>query len=182
MQKLLAGELTLKEYQTYLVLLLPIYQALEHFLEGNKKQAILAPIYLPALFRSEHLLKDINMLNAFTQPLLCSQNRFTLSSPEEAIAIFYVRYFGDISGGQIIKKKLSEQYDTQKLPTNFYQFDLAPPSGIKTIDYLRSCVNSLPLNKDQKDKTVSCSIDFFEYNIFLMNKALKKTVLQSKSP
>ncbi len=67
----------------------------------------------------------LNMLNMNISFELCkstveySDYLSTINDPEKILAHVYVRHMGDLSGGQIISKKLKN-----KFPTNFYKFSI----------------------------------------------------------
>ncbi|KAF9905793.1 Heme oxygenase 2 [Linnemannia zychae] len=131
------GEISPATYGRFLVSLYHIYSALEEALEKNKDNENVQLVYFPTeLNRKEALEEDLEFFNgpewrdmlktvspaqkAYTDAIRrCSETK-----PELLIAHTYVRYLGDLSGGQILAKKLQKYND---LPEGkgvaFYHFD-----------------------------------------------------------
>ncbi|CAE7168329.1 unnamed protein product [Rhizoctonia solani] len=148
--KLLSGELSKEEYIFYAMILYRIYSTFEKGLDAHSTNAVLAPTYRPALlFRAARLSEDIAYLLDITVDELPTHPLYQslLTSPPESVREYvaylekliaskdsmnhsrllahaYVRYMGDLSGGQIVKAKLQKAYD---LPSggaglSFYDF------------------------------------------------------------
>ncbi|KAF9341568.1 Heme oxygenase 2 [Linnemannia elongata] len=131
------GEITPATYGRFLVSLYHIYNALEEALEKNKDNENVQLVYFPTeLNRKTALEEDLEFFNGpeWREMLLTlspAQKAYTdairrcsESQPELLIAHTYVRYLGDLSGGQILAKKLQKYND---LPEGkgvaFYHFD-----------------------------------------------------------
>ncbi|KAG0060410.1 Heme oxygenase 2 [Linnemannia elongata] len=131
------GEITPATYGRFLVSLYHIYNALEEALEKNKDNENVQLVYFPTeLNRKAALEEDLEFFNGpeWREMLLTlspAQKAYTdairrcsESQPELLIAHTYVRYLGDLSGGQILAKKLQKYND---LPEGkgvaFYHFD-----------------------------------------------------------
>ncbi|KAF8527605.1 hypothetical protein BU17DRAFT_61730 [Hysterangium stoloniferum] len=142
------GALDKDEYIRYLVILWHVYSALENALEVHSSYPVLAPTYNPALLaRTPALSSDIAYLLCTPESewqchplaLSISQNipaglleytdrirtATTSHDPSTLLAHSYVRYLGDLSGGQQIGHRIAKAYgldDTTGLGTQFYQF------------------------------------------------------------
>ncbi|KAG8704453.1 hypothetical protein FRC11_009877 [Ceratobasidium sp. 423] len=148
--RLTRGELSKEEYVFYAMILYRIYSTLENGLDAHSTNAVLAPTYRPALLhRASRLSEDIAYLLDTTEDEWPSHPLYQslLTSPPEAVRDYvayleklaaskdsmnhsrllahaYARYMGDLSGGQVVKAKLTKAYD---LPdggsgASFYEF------------------------------------------------------------
>ena len=120
-KKLVSGKVTPFEYYVYLYNMGFVYNALENLawqadaLEG-----------IESIRRAEKIWQDHKeMKDEFPPaPLLDSVREYMdylmsiRYNRSKILAHVYVRHMGDLSGGQIISKRLGD-----KFPTNFYQFD-----------------------------------------------------------
>ncbi|EGN98509.1 hypothetical protein SERLA73DRAFT_139003, partial [Serpula lacrymans var. lacrymans S7.3] len=121
------GELDREEYIRFLVMLWHIYDTLERGLEQHASHPVLQPTYNPTLLaRAPSLALDISFLLQVPESSWQSHpiNATLLSSPPQAFADYtsrlrelsessdpsgllahaYVRYLGDLSGGQVIRR------------------------------------------------------------------------------
>ncbi|EPQ54525.1 heme oxygenase-like protein [Gloeophyllum trabeum ATCC 11539] len=144
---LVRGELDQDEYVRFLMMLWHVYDALESALAEHAADPVLAPSYNPAvLSRTAALAADIaHFLDVpasqwQSHPLhtaLSPAHRAALaaytarlhtvahSHPALLLAHAYVRYLGDLSGGQTIKRRLAKAYglDPADRPgVQFYAF------------------------------------------------------------
>jgi len=133
-QALLRGELDRKAYCLMLRSLREIYAALERNLALQSEHRALAPVDPARLFRCEALEEDLAYLHgprwqddlAPRSAALQYANRLDEISrerPELLLAHAYVRYLGDLSGGQALKHVVARSL---ALPegegTRFYEF------------------------------------------------------------
>ncbi|KAF8518547.1 heme oxygenase-like protein [Hysterangium stoloniferum] len=142
------GDLDKDEYIRYLIILWHVYSTLENALEVHSSHPVLAPTYNPAvLARTPALSSDIVYLlytpesewQRHPLALSISQNipavlleytdrirtAATSHDPSTLLAHLYVRYLGDLGGGQQISHRIAKAYgldDTTGLGTQFYQF------------------------------------------------------------
>ena len=134
MRALLRGELSLAAYCMLLRNLHPIYLALEAALVRHAADAALAPVSVPALFRSDALAQDLQRLygdswaqtiglEPATQLYVARLRQLEEANPALLVAHAYVRYLGDLSGGQLLKRIVAKNL---QLPsgtgTAFYDF------------------------------------------------------------
>jgi heme oxygenase len=119
MRTLLAGELGPDAYCVLLRNLHEIYAALEAALDRHAAHPLLAPVALPGLRRRAALGADLQALHgerwATELGIATATARYVerLSEaearrPELLVAHAYVRYLGDLSGGQILRRVVSE--------------------------------------------------------------------------
>ncbi|KAI0769036.1 hypothetical protein BD413DRAFT_478063 [Trametes elegans] len=145
-QWLARGELDKEEYARFLMMLWHIYDAFERALEQHATHPVLAPTHNPALFaRSANIAADISyLLNVpedswkahpahvalqSSPPVALSQYVGRIeelaAGPEPArlLAHAYVRYLGDLSGGQFIRRRIAKAYKLDDGEgVSFYEF------------------------------------------------------------
>jgi heme oxygenase (biliverdin-producing, ferredoxin) len=144
MHSLLRGRMRRHGYCLMLRNLQAIYAALEPALERHAAVALLAPLHFPALRREATLRRDLETLHgADWQEALAVQPAATRyvarlsqldeAQPELLVAHSYVRYLGDLSGGQLLRRIVRDSLAL--LPgagTAFYEFgDAAATARLK---------------------------------------------------
>lgn len=140
------------DYHRYLVNQYEIYSALE-----SASEEIL--IEFPHLARSQKILEDLEELEVTYQigrdpSLVCDvveryRNHVSILDRSGLLAHFYVRHFGDMYGGQIIKSRNPGE-------GNMYNFD--------DVENLKAAVRT-QLTDDMVDEATRCfqfAIDLFE--------------------
>ncbi|KAF9262847.1 hypothetical protein L218DRAFT_902911 [Marasmius fiardii PR-910] len=145
---LLAGEVSKEEYVRFLMMLWHVYAALELGLEQHATNPVLEPTYNPPLLqRGPSLSADIASLlgvpesswrnHSIHQRLLADApvaltdyvNRIheltDSQDPARLLAHAYVRYLGDLSGGQTIRHTIAKAYGLDEASgqgLSFYAF------------------------------------------------------------
>ncbi|MFC7530273.1 heme oxygenase (biliverdin-producing) [Actinoplanes sp. GCM10030250] len=142
--RLMAGKVPLAGFAALTAQYLVIYTELEAAAAVMRDNEAAAPFADPALSRVPSLESDLANLYGpdwrSTVPTLASTQRyaerlrsFCHTSPGHFVAHHYVRYLGDLSGGQLIGRTLSEKYGLDRSATSFYRFDQIPdPRAYKT--------------------------------------------------
>jgi heme oxygenase len=112
MPALLRGALDRGAYCRLLRNLFEIYDALELALRRCAARPEVAPIVLPALFRADALAADLRTVHGSDWPSLAVAaaasdyaarlREIEVQAPARLAAHAYVRYLGDVSGGQIV--------------------------------------------------------------------------------
>lgn len=128
---LLSKKLSADKYREYLIDLYFVYSALEEELEIQQNHHMIQQFSCLHLNRKSKILQDLQHFSCFkisshhetkaTKAYVkrirwCSENY-----PYLLIAHMYVRYMGDLSGGQILKKRLSKTFDANAL--SFFEFE-----------------------------------------------------------
>jgi heme oxygenase len=114
MSALLGGRLDRSAYCTLLRNLHAIYAVLESSLERHAAHPMIKPIYLPALWRRHALEQDLKSLcgaswqnslpvKPATVAYVDRLREIEVSEPGCLLAHAYVRYLGDLSGGQMLR-------------------------------------------------------------------------------
>jgi heme oxygenase len=116
MAKLARGELLDKEYVGYLIALKGIYSQLEKELAANNQMKALENFVtdeFKVLYRTTAIEKDLEAFGvkdeapvAGVQEYVDHLKEISHAKPHLLIAHVYIRYLGDLFGGQMIKKKL----------------------------------------------------------------------------
>jgi heme oxygenase len=134
MAAMIKGRLGLQAYCLLMRNLHPVYAELEAGLAAHARLPALAPLVLPRLFRTHAIAHDLHTLWGSTWetglPVLAPAARYrdrlrdlSLSLPALLGAHAYVRYLGDLSGGQLLSGIVSRSL---QLPAgqglSFYDF------------------------------------------------------------
>lgn len=150
-------------YRNYIRSLYYIYDSLESGLQrpASKTDPFLSLIYFPALFRVKALESDLvhfGGANWKSLPVADAAKRhgdriaqLFIKEPHRVPAHAYVRYLGDLSGGQMIGKVVAESYGEKG--TDFYKFpEITSPGNAK--QSFRDALDNLPLNETQRKEVI----------------------------
>lgn len=160
-----------------------VYSTLEAELLRHRDHPVVGLIYFPELNRKASLEKDLAFYygDNWQEEIAPTEagkvyvdriKEISNSDPALLVAHSYVRYMGDLSGGQalknIIRSALSLPPDQG---TNFHQFDAFPSvearRGFK--GRYRDALNSLPVDNELIDKIVAEANDAFALNRDVMH-------------
>ncbi len=132
MRHLLAGHIVRADYAALLRNLAAIYATMEPLLVAHREHRWLRCIVDDALFRSAALAADLLVLDAASRadPLMPSAQRYRLHlqhlgdhAPGLLVAHAYVRYLGDLSGGQVVRRIVAKSLHlTTDAGLRFYDF------------------------------------------------------------
>lgn len=145
---LLRGTLTLQAYARFLANLRPAYQALEAGLLQWREHPALRAVVRPELFRAAVLQADLVALVgedwADEVPLLPSGRAYQArieavrrDDPVLLLAHAYVRYLGDLNGGQVLARRLASSLGLGPAALGFYHFDAIGPMEAFRQEYRR---------------------------------------------
>lgn len=135
MRNLMRNQLPLTQYIHLLRALYTIYVEMEAALDKNASHPVIELIHFPReLRRLETLRQDILFLThskGDVEPCTCSHvvdfaNRIRWVGENEPTllpAYSYVRYLGDLSGGQFLSKRIGKAYGLTDQGLAFYAFD-----------------------------------------------------------
>jgi heme oxygenase len=170
------GVLEKETYTRQIVAFYYLYSAMEEGLEKNKDDKILSKIYFPELKRKEAIESDLEYflgkkwkekihISKATQDYIDRIYKISFEKPYLLVAHSYVRYLGDLSGGQILKKIASKALGIEAhAGLDFYEFPLIiSPNEFKKS--YREALDSLPTNESQQDEILNES-----RLVFTMNK------------
>ena len=176
--KLLSGRACPSAWGVLLVQQWAIYQALEDTIaEHYVDHRFLAPLYDPRLLRVQAIEKDLRSL--FGPEVFVRMARGELAvlpatagyaaalrenhTVEMMVAQHYVRYLGDLSGGQIIATMLRRHYDVPDAALNFYRFE-GFPKHKPYKDAYRQRLNALPATDAQREQILVEAVRAFGFN------------------
>ena len=181
MRSLLHGELSLAGYCLLLRSLHAIYVTLEAALVRHATDVLLAPIFNPALFRSDALARDLDTLHGASWPRTVAvqpaarlyEDRLRLLSgntPAALVAHAYVRYLGDLSGGQLLKPIVAKGLQLPSgVGTAFYDFGDADQTRDLTRAF-RVGLDDIDVNEALIDAIVSEARQAFELHGHLFHQ------------
>jgi heme oxygenase len=130
---LLCGRASRHSYALLLRNLLPAYQRLEAGLEAHRNSPAVRAAARSELYRARALVSDLEALVgerwASALPLLTAGEQYAQRIAVAAqcdgtglIAHAYTRYFGDLSGGQVLKKLLGRTLGLRPQELSFFEF------------------------------------------------------------
>jgi heme oxygenase len=162
-------------YALYLRNLLPAYEAIEHGLRRHAAAAALAGVDWPALARSRRIDQDLRVLDgpdwAAALPLLPAATAYgdavheaSDSGPLGLIGHAYVRYLGDLSGGQIVKTLLSRAPGIAPDALTFYDFP-AIPDARAFKEAFRRALDRMASTEAWLEPVLDAAARGFEHNI-----------------
>jgi heme oxygenase len=163
MSDLLAGAVSHEAYVALLANLLCIYRALETSLDRQVRPAM--PAALP---RVAALEADLHALGGALQVSLAPATLDYVQRLQELQddaahrlwAHVYVRYLGDLHGGQILKRRVLDRFGAAHA-VRFYDF--GDDSQVRTLrTFVRSRLASLPLSVKQANEVVAEAVWAFE--------------------
>ncbi|MEZ5785231.1 MAG: biliverdin-producing heme oxygenase [Xanthobacteraceae bacterium] len=142
---ILSGKASRQTYVLLLRNLLPVYRSLEEGLDHHCNAPGVRLAARPTLYRSAAIAHDLSALDAASDqlPLLPAAvlyarriEEISAAEPCRLIGHAYVRYFGDLSGGQVVRRFLAPRVPPMAL--TFFDFSEIPDlSGYKA-EYRRA--------------------------------------------
>ena len=174
MTRLMKGELDQTAYRLLLGQYRHLYIALEAVSEHfrNNPEPITAPFLQPGLDRTPAILEDLRVLHdgaSLEDAALPATAEYverilaTREAPERFLAHHYLRYLGDLSGGQAVAALMARHYQIPAEALSMYRFpDLPKPKVFK--DGYRDLLDAAPLDEAQADALVDEAIAGFDLN------------------
>jgi heme oxygenase len=174
---MLHGRIARPVYALLLRNLLPVYRALEDALQARCDSPLLAPFATPALYRAAALESDLDALAgaAWRESLawLPAGRRYAQRVGECAggdgarlLGHAYVRYLGDLSGGQLLGARLARALGVGADALCFYRFPAIADLGAFKTGYRSALDRSAALLADA-DEVVEEAALAFRLNIAL---------------
>lgn len=156
---LMGGALDKLAYRDYLTAFLPIYIRMEELLKERQESQLISYFSHRALDRAEEISNDIAALDA---KLNRSLNENSLKSVNDylerlnpditdarLLAHHYIRYLGDLSGGQAISKLVARHYAIEAGALTFYDFAQIGDTVFYKKRY-RDLLNLVPFTEQDK--------------------------------
>ncbi|KAI8384436.1 heme oxygenase-domain-containing protein [Radiomyces spectabilis] len=193
-KRFLKGDINKPEYGRYINSLYFVYQTMEELLEKHKANPVIELIHFPhELNRKEALLNDLEFyygkdrvaglidpstMTPAVKTYVQAMHDACATNPALLIAHSYSRYLGDLSGGQILAKRLKKHvfgmeeddgsWDT-KDGLNFYYFDnLGNQTEFK--NFYRERLNAAKVDAKTRDLIVEEAVRSFELNIAVFDE------------
>ncbi|CAN5336470.1 heme oxygenase (biliverdin-producing) [soil metagenome] len=173
MGELLRGRMAREPYVGLLRNLHAIYAALEPALARHADHAAIAPVLLPGLARTALLQADLDAIHGdgawrelvdlqpAAKAYVARLQEIADGDPALLLAHAYVRYLGDLSGGQLLERIVANSM--QLAPgegTAFYGFgDVAHTAALK-LDF-RAGLGQIVLDDDATDAVVAEAVRAF---------------------
>lgn len=186
MQDLLSGRLPLDAYTALLAQQHLVYRELERIAVRMAADPVAGPFVRPELFRLPSLEADLAALAgaswseqlvpiAATAAYLDRLRGAAASWSGAFVAHHYVRYMGDLSGGQVIRRVLERTFGIEDhAGTSFYVFD--------GVDDLRSCkegyrarLDAAPWTAEERERIVAEVLVAYDLNAAVIDE-LGRTV------
>jgi heme oxygenase len=169
---LFKGTLPRDGYVGLLRALHPVYAALEAAMGAHKGDAVVGMVYDPALNRTAALEQDLEFFAGKDWraiPLIEAASAYAKhltelgdKMPRALVAHAYVRYLGDLSGGQMMARSVAKTYEAGEAGTNFYAFRDVADLNARKHEY-RAVLTALPVNAAEQDAIVQEAIRGFDY-------------------
>lgn len=164
--------------QGYALLLrnvLPVYREMERALDKNRERPIFRALARPELYRARRIEADLSALSGANWesdlPLLpaaalYAERLIAVSDGDggRLVAHAYVRYFGDLSGGQILKKLLGTTLDLSPQALTFYEFP-GIPDPVSFKNAMRISIDVDVAARCDADEVIEEAKSAFEHNI-----------------
>jgi heme oxygenase len=178
-EHLTEGRLPLAEHARFVRQLHAVYTALEEVTAANHDPA-LAPLLAPELARERALRADLEYLAGpewRAIELLAATDAYAerirevgAASSSGLLAHHYVRYLGDLSGGQVLGRAIARVYDLPgHLGTTAYRFDaIASPKAFK--QSYRASLDALPWDQPERDRATEEANVAFQCNARLFSE------------
>lgn len=172
---LMDGTLSAAAYADHTAQLWCVYSALESAVRAGRGLPEVQAIYDSRLERKEKLEHDlaqqwgqdweqqVTMLEGTSKYVDRLRELEANPSGPELVAHHYVRYLGDLAGGQVIARRVSEHYGVQAAALNFHDF--SELGKIKPFrDRYKAGLDGLELDSAQQESMMSEAVAAFSHN------------------
>ena len=179
MRRLLAGEVERWRYARLLRALHGVYAALESGLDRHAGDPRVAPAADDRLRRAPALAADLRRLHGDGWPALAVAaegrayvrhlERLADREPLLLVAHAYVRYLGDLAGGQLLRRLVGRSVAGGFVPTAAYEFPAIAEPAAFVADY-RARLDGLPVDAGTADAIVGEAVAAFERHVRLFEE------------
>lgn len=190
-QDLLRGRAGVGAYALLLRNLLPVYEALETCLEATRSGTPARALARPEVYRAAALRSDLAALGepgwAERLPVLPSASDYAgrimmaaEGEPDRLLAHAYVRYLGDLNGGQILKRLLAKHLGLGAGELAFYDFPaVADPHAFAR--HYRSALDEADLPQASAESVIEEACLAFRLNIALSESVARADAMSVPS-
>jgi len=173
------GRLDRDLHARHLLALHGVYAALEDALERRKDDPRLGAFAFPQLWRRVPIERDLEFLRGpawrAERPVAASLaysdrlRAIASSHPVRLVAHSYVRYLGDLSGGQVLRRLAAQQLELDGDGLRFYEFPAIPDPPAFKAEYRRR-LDDLELAEDERDAVVEEACTAFALNAAIFDE------------
>ncbi|MFH0412626.1 heme oxygenase (biliverdin-producing) [Corynebacterium sp. L4756] len=175
MEELLGGKLDAAAVAEFTGQLWFVYEALERAVRGIEEHPLAAAIVDRRLERQAALEADlagmygsnwrdeVRILPATMRYVARLEELTGTGDPVPVIAHHYVRYLGDVSGGQVIAARLGTYYDIDSESLNFYDFTAIGKIPPYRNSY-RAALDELQIDDEQRSALLAEAQAAFGFN------------------
>jgi heme oxygenase (biliverdin-producing, ferredoxin) len=165
LDQLLAGRLAPAAHAALLAQTHLVYDVLEQAWAAHRADPVVAPFLRPELLRLPALEADLRFLlgagwrpalepTPATRQYVRRLRAVAFDWPAGFVAHHYVRYLGDLSGGQVLRRLLGRAYGWQQEGLRFYTFEgVRAPKPFK--DAYRALLDAAPWDAAEQDRVVA---------------------------
>lgn len=185
MREWMGGGFELAGYTLLLRNLFEVYRALESGPLVDGVTPALTPLRIPLIARVPSLAADLRVLHGpaweTELPFLPEGRRYVervaqvaAGSPSRLAGHAYVRYMGDMSGGQVLARLVTRATDPGRSGgVAFYRFASVPDLS-RFRDEFREALDGLPLDGRERDGVVGEAKQAFALNITLLEAVARQ--------
>ncbi|GEM_PF-3215926 len=162
-QDLFSGRISMTRYGQYLLGLLATAESLERALGSELCPPELAGLQMPDFFRSSALKEDILHFppSDVSSPELARYLEGP-AVPSRIAAMAYVRWMGDLGGGQIIARRLADAWHLQSGRDHGLSVYVFPKPVGELRHRLRNALDAIPFSEAEVEDTVLAAREIFE--------------------
>ncbi|MFZ6993733.1 heme oxygenase (biliverdin-producing) [Curtobacterium sp. RRHDQ66] len=165
MDDLLGGKCDVADYAALLGQYSFVYDALERAAARMADHPVASPFVTAQLTRMPAIRSDLEyLIGSDWSELVCPLpattayvrrlNEVAAEWPGGFVAHHYTRYLGDLSGGQVIGRMLSDQFGFDTNGVLFYIFDqVADPAAFE--DTYRGQLDAAPWDDDERERVIA---------------------------
>lgn len=191
MGELLRGRVTRTGYSALLRNLHALYRSLEAHLRGHVADPAIAKVWFPELAREAALASDLEALHGAlwergitVQPAMMRYvarlDEVAQAAPRLLLAHAYVRYLGDLSGGQIVRRVIASSLALgADSGQSFYRFSEAPE---RLAARLRTALDAIEMEPEELAQLVDEARLAFGLHIALFEQLADGTAHSAGAP
>ncbi|MEP7299004.1 MAG: biliverdin-producing heme oxygenase [Burkholderiales bacterium] len=176
MTALVRGDMARAAYRELLANLQTIYKALEYELHRHRGRPVISPLMLDGLARSDAIASDLAQIGVdHHEPMMLTTaasdyvrrlHQIGEQAPALLVAHSYVRYLGDLYGGQMLAPIVAERLG---VPTSFYDFG-GPRKVAELMSAYRHQLDRLPVTEEDADAIVAEARSAFERHVAMFEE------------
>lgn len=192
-REMLRGRVTREGYALFARNLLPAYEAMELAMERHAESTVLGPLAHPPVYRAPALQADLQGLAGpswrQSLPVLPATRRYAEriaavaadGNGERLLAHAYVRYMGDLNGGQVLARLLAKNLGLDAATLSFYDFPGISDIGAFKASY-RQWIDAAGNEIEDPDGVIAEAEAAFRLNIALSDSVLAEASRRNSAP